>query len=162
TCHNVQSSGSEEDLEVADQDDAPGLRANHGLKQPAVGVGAVAVRDRAILLIERGQPPSKGLWSLPGGRVECGETMVEALRREVEEETGLKIEVGAIAGVVERIYPEEGFHYVIVDYFATVVSGTLRAGGEVTGARWAPLEEMGQLPLVPGLLEALEDFGVPF
>jgi 8-oxo-dGTP diphosphatase len=126
----------------------------------AVGVGAVAVRDGAILLIKRGRPPSEDRWSLPGGRPEWGETMVQALRREVEEETGLEVEVGALAGIVERLYPEEGFHYVILDCFVTVVSGTLRPGGDVTDARWVPLEEMDRLPLVPRLREALRDFGV--
>jgi 8-oxo-dGTP diphosphatase len=136
-----------------------GVRQEPG--RPELSVGAVAVRDGAILLIQRGQPPSLGLWSLPGGRVEWGETMVEALRREMEEETGLQAEVGRLAGVVERIYPEEGFHYIILDYFVTIVSGTLRPGGDVTGARWTPLEGLDRLPLAPGLIEALRDFGVP-
>lgn len=126
-----------------------------------MGVGAVAVRDNVILVVKRGRAPSKGLWSLPGGRVEWGETMAEALRREVEEETGLEVEVGTLAGVVEHIYPEEGFHYVIVDSFVTVISGALRPGGDVTGARWVPLGEMAQLPLAPGLREALQDWGIP-
>lgn len=131
------------------------------LPQPQLGVGAVAVMDGAILLILRGQPPSKGAWSLPGGRVEWGEPMAEALRREVLEETGLVVAVGQVAGVVERIHPDEGFHYVIVDYHVQVTGGRLQAGGDVTDARWVPLGEIGRLPLAPGLVGALRDFGVP-
>lgn len=122
-------------------------------------MGGVVVRDGSILLILRGQAPSKGRWSLPGGRLEWGETLVEAVRREVREETGLDVEVGALAGMVERIYPPE-FHYVILDYFATVSGGHLRPGGDVTDARWVPLAEVAALPLADRLLEALRDFGL--
>ncbi|HEY8200513.1 MAG TPA: NUDIX hydrolase [Actinomycetota bacterium] len=127
-------------------------------RSPAVGVGGVARRDGAILLIRRGMPPSEGLWSVPGGRLEWGETLAEAVRREVLEETGLEVEAGDVAGVVERIY--EGFHYVIVDYFVTVLGGVLKAGGDVREARWVPEVEVTTLPLAPGLAEALRDFGV--
>jgi ADP-ribose pyrophosphatase YjhB (NUDIX family) len=123
-----------------------------------VGVGGVACRDGAILLIQRGTPPSEGLWSVPGGRVEWGEPLAEEVRREVLEETGLEVEVGEVAGVVERIY--EGFHYVIVDYFVTVLGGTLEAGGDVRDARWVPEADVAALPLAPGVAGALRDFGV--
>ena len=137
-------------------------------RHPVVAVGAVAVNDGAILLVRRGQPPGEGRWSLPGGRVEWGEALTDALRREVEEETGLQVEVGRLAGVVERIHrdeglppghPEKGFHYVILDYFVTVTGGDLRPGGDVTAARWVRRAEMAQLPLSDGLLEALGEFG---
>jgi 8-oxo-dGTP diphosphatase len=126
-------------------------------RAPAVGVGGVAARDGSILLVRRGTPPSEGLWSVPGGRVEWGESLAEAVRREVLEETGLEVEVGEVAGIVERVY--EGFHYVIVDYFVQVVGGTLRAGGDVRDACWVPEAEIESLPLAPGLAEALRDFG---
>lgn len=124
---------------------------------PAVGVGGIALDGGSILLVRRGTPPSEGLWSVPGGRLEWGETMAEAVRREVLEETGLDVVVGRVAGVVERIY--EGFHYVIVDYFVEVVGGTLQAGGDVRDARWVPVAEVEALPLAPGVAQALRDFG---
>lgn len=126
--------------------------------RPEVAVGAIAVRDGSILLIRRGNPPSAGRWSVPGGRVEWGESLAEALAREVEEETGLVAEVGDLAGVVERQYP--GFHYVILDYFVTVTGGELRPGGDVTDARWVPSAGLAELDLAEGLLEAFQDFQV--
>lgn len=128
-------------------------------RRPEVAVGAVAVAGGSILLIRRGQPPAEGCWSLPGGRVEWDETLAGALGREVEEETGLTVDVGALAGVVERSYPPE-FHYVILDYFVTVTGGALRPSGDVTDARWVPLAELAALPLADRLLEALASFGV--
>jgi ADP-ribose pyrophosphatase YjhB (NUDIX family) len=83
--------------------------------------------------------------------------MAEAVRREVLEETGLEVEVGKVAGVVERM--QEGFHYVIVDYFVTVAGGTLRAGGDVLDVRWVPEAEVAALPLATGLAESLREFG---
>jgi len=97
---------------------------------------------------------------VPGGRVEWAEDMATALRREVAEETGLNVIVGELAGVVERIYPDQGFHYVILDYHVTVTGGKLRAGGDVTDARWVPLPGVPDLPLADGLLGSLRDFGV--
>lgn len=126
---------------------------------PEVAVGAVALREGALLLVRRGRPPSEGRWSLPGGRVEWGEPLAAALRREVEEETGLVVEPAGAAGVVERV--GEGFHYVIVDYFVTVTGGALRAGGDATAAEWVLLADLAERPLAPGLLDSLRDFGVP-
>jgi ADP-ribose pyrophosphatase YjhB (NUDIX family) len=117
-----------------------------------VAVGAVAVRDDGALLL--------GRWSLPGGRVDWGETLRDALRREVIEETGLEVAPGELAGLVERIHLAEGFHYVILDYHVTVTGGTLRPGSDVTDARWVVPSEMALLELSDGLLEALRDFGL--
>ena len=126
-----------------------------------MAVGAVAVRDDgALLLVRRGKAPALGRWSLPGGRVDWGETLRDALRREVIEETGLEVAPGELAGLVERIHLAEGFHYVILDYHVTVTGGTLRPGSDVTDARWVVPSEMALLELSDGLLEALRDFGL--
>jgi ADP-ribose pyrophosphatase YjhB (NUDIX family) len=121
----------------------------------------VALRDDgALLLVRRGKAPALGRWSLPGGRVDWGETLSDALRREVVEETGLEVAPGKLAGLVERIHLDEGFHYVILDYHVTVTGGTLRPGSDVTDARWVLPSEMVRLELSDGLLEALRDFGL--
>ena len=126
-----------------------------------VAVGAVAVRDDgSLLLVRRGKAPALGRWSLPGGRVEWAEVLSEALRREVAEETGLEVTPGGLAGLVERIHPDEGFHYVILDYYVAVTGGTLRPGSDVTDARWVLPSELASLELSDGLLEALRDWGV--
>jgi 8-oxo-dGTP diphosphatase len=129
-------------------------------RAPSVGVGAVAVVNQEILLVRRGHAPSEGLWSLPGGRVEWAETLVEALEREVLEETGLQVEVGDVAGVVERIYADEDMHYVIIDYFVNLAGGKLRAGGDANEVAWVSLQDLGTINVVPRLIEVLHDFGV--
>ena len=130
-------------------------------RHPVVAVGAVAVRDDgALLLVRRGKAPALGRWSLPGGRVEWAEALSEALRREVAEETGLEVVPGELAGLVERIHLNEGFHYVILDYHVTITGGTLRPGSDVTDARWVLPSEVALLEVSDGLLEALRDFGL--
>ena len=123
-------------------------------------VGAV-VRDRSgrLLLVLRGHAPAAGTWSLPGGRVEPGESDVQALRREVAEETGLEVEVGSHVGTVERD-GSAGVRYEIYDYACTVTGGTLAAGDDAADVRWAADAEVRRLPCSPGLVEDLTDWGV--
>lgn len=128
-------------------------------RRPEVAVGAIARQGESLLLIRRGQPPAEGRWSVPGGRVEWDEPLAEAVCREVQEETGLQVEVSGLAGVVERRYPPR-FHYVILDYFVEVTGGELRPGGDVTEVRWATADDLRLLPLSDGLAEALRSFGV--
>jgi ADP-ribose pyrophosphatase YjhB (NUDIX family) len=103
---------------------------------PVVGVGAVVVIDRGVVLVRRSQAPLAGRWSLPGGRVELGETARRAVRREIEEETGLKVVVGPLLAVVDRIHRDRSgrvaYHYVVADYLCRRRGGTLRAGSDAS------------------------------
>jgi len=110
-------------------------------ERPIVGVGAVIVDGDRVLLARRAHEPLKGEWSLPGGAVEVGETLHEALVREVREETGLTIEIGPVIEVIDRIQRTDDdrveYHFVIVDYLCTAVgSGKLSAGSDADDVRW--------------------------
>jgi 8-oxo-dGTP diphosphatase len=123
-------------------------------------VGAVIKDGRGrLLLIKRGHSPGAGLWSLPGGRIEPGETDAEALIREMREETGLVIEAGPLIGTVRRPAQDGGL-FDIRDYAATVTGGTLRAGDDAADARWVAAGELEALPVTEGLVEALTSWGV--
>ncbi|WP_206184518.1 NUDIX hydrolase [Thermoactinospora rubra] len=122
-------------------------------------VGAIVVDGDRLLLVRRGRPPGQGLWSLPGGRVEPGESDEAALRREVREETGLLVEPGPFVGVVDRPGPG-GVVYDIRDYRATVTGGVLAAGDDAADVRWCPLPDLVRLPLSEGLLDALAAWGI--
>jgi ADP-ribose pyrophosphatase YjhB (NUDIX family) len=123
-------------------------------------VGAVVKDSRGqLLLIKRGHEPGAGLWSLPGGRIEPGETDAEALVREMLEETGLTVVPGRLVGQVRR--PGIAGDVIdIRDYAATVTGGALRAGDDAADARWVATEELGDLAVTDGLLAALTDWGV--
>jgi 8-oxo-dGTP diphosphatase len=124
-------------------------------------VGAIVLDGEGrLLLIRRGTPPGKGLWSLPGGRVEKGETDVEALTRELAEETGLHATVGPLVGSVLRPAPDGGV-YEIRDYACIVHGGTLLAGDDADDVRWVAPGELLMLPLTDGLLDALREWNVP-
>ncbi|MFC6081413.1 NUDIX hydrolase [Sphaerisporangium aureirubrum] len=118
-------------------------------------VGGVVLDDAGrFLLVRRGRPPGEGLWSLPGGRVEDGESDAEALRRELREETGVPVTVGALAGMVERPGPG-GVVYEIYDYLAAPGDGTPRPGDDAADVGWFTPAELARLPLTTGLLDAL-------
>jgi 8-oxo-dGTP diphosphatase len=120
---------------------------------PAIGVGAVVFDEqRRVLLIRRGARPALGQWSVPGGKLEPGETLAQACRREVLEETALSIEPRSVIAVVERII--EDFHYIIIDFLATPRqpgSPVLRAAADVSEARWVALSALEHYDLVEGL-----------
>ena len=127
--------------------------------RPEVCVGAVAVRDGHILLIRRGHGPAAGQWSVPGGRVEWGETLAAAVVREVAEETGLEVLCEGFADWVERI--GDRHHYVIADFWVTVLSDRRPvAGDDAAEARWIPLAELDDLDLTSGLGDFLTRIGV--
>ncbi len=123
-------------------------------------VGAVVTDGRGrLLMIKRGHEPGAGLWSIPGGRIEPGETDEEALVREMFEETGLAVEVGRLIGRVQRPGPN-GTVIDIADYAATVTGGTLRPGDDAADARWVDLADLAWLEITEGLIQALTDWGV--
>jgi 8-oxo-dGTP diphosphatase len=117
------------------------------LARPVVGVGAVIWNEkREIVLIRRGQPPRKGDWSIPGGRVEWGETLRDAILREIKEETGLTVEILAPIETCDAVTRDETGavlrHYVLVDYTVRALGGELRAGSDAEDARWVPFEAL--------------------
>ena len=126
-------------------------------------VGAIVVDDDGrLLLVLRGQEPARGRWSVPGGRVEAGESDAEATAREVLEETAVEVRVGRLAGSVERDAPGGGV-YVIRDYLCRLEeagSTVVRAGDDADDAAWFTPAEVRALDTSPGLVEALEEWGV--
>jgi 8-oxo-dGTP diphosphatase len=116
--------------------------------RPIVGVGAIVLDGDRVLLVKRAHEPLKGEWSVPGGAVDVGETLEEAIRREVREETCLDIEVGPIVDVLDRIrYDPDGrvkFHYVLVDFVCRPVSGTLQCASDAEEATWAERGDLGR------------------
>jgi 8-oxo-dGTP diphosphatase len=126
--------------------------------RPVIGVGGVIIDQGRTVLIRRGTEPLLGEWSIPGGSVEVGETLEQAVRRELREETGLEVCVLELIELFDRIYPDEGsaavngkkkprFHYVIADYLCALVGGEPRAGSDVTDIALAREEELGGFKL---------------
>lgn len=113
--------------------------------RPVVGVGGVVVQGGRALIVKRAHEPRKGEWSLPGGLVELGETLIDAARREIKEETGLDVDVGEVVEVFDRVHHLDGrvrYHFVIVDYLCHPTGGTLRAGDDAEQVAWVTAEEL--------------------
>jgi 8-oxo-dGTP diphosphatase len=114
--------------------------------RPVVGVGAVIVENDRVLLIQRGNAPMQGEWSLPGGALELGETLEEGVKREVLEETGLQVEPVAKVEVFDRIAHDESgrvqYHYVLVDFLCSVTGGDAACASDATDLRWAARDEL--------------------
>lgn len=131
--------------------------------RPLVGVGAVIIRDNEILLVRRGQPPAEGSWSIPGGKVELGETLVDALCREIKEECNLDIEVGPPIAVLDSIVRSSSgqvlYHYALVDFWVYSVRGTAISSSDAREVRWVPLAEVSALQITQGLVPLLDHLG---
>jgi 8-oxo-dGTP diphosphatase len=127
------------------------------LPVPAIGVGGIVFNcQKQVLMIQRNQPPAMGFWSIPGGKLEPGESLAEACQREIKEETGLETKVKNIVAVAERRI--EGFHYFIIDFLAILMDETNIfpiAQSDVAKARWISLEHLTNYDLVAGLAEII-------
>lgn len=115
-------------------------------EHPIVGVGAVILKEGKLLLVKRGNEPAKGKWSIPGGVVELGENLEEAVTRETKEETGLDVEAQRLVDVVDQMETDEAgrvkYHFVIVDYLLKIKSGEAIAGSDVDELKWVALNEV--------------------
>ena len=122
--------------------------------RPVAGVGGIVLQDDQVLLVLRGRPPQKGLWSIPGGAIELGEPLTEAVAREVREESGLEVRVVELIEVLERVIRDhEGkveYHYVLMDYLCEPIGGSLRAGDDAAEAAWTRLDSLEELPMTGG------------
>ena len=128
--------------------------------RPVVGVGAIITDGDRVLLVRRGREPSKGLWSIPGGMLELGESLVEGIRREVREEVGLEVRVLEIVEVLDRvIYDDDGkieYHYVLVDYVCKPLSGTLRVADDADAAEWVNRRDVSSYEITKGTPAVIE------
>jgi 8-oxo-dGTP diphosphatase len=128
--------------------------------RPVLGVGALILDAGRVLLVERGKPPLVGYWSFPGGVVETGERLEDALVREVWEETGLNITAESIAAVFERIIPDQSggceYHYVLVDFYCTVRGGELRAGDDSNKTQWFDIDKLDAVTLTEGTRQVIK------
>jgi len=124
-----------------------------------VGVGGVVIANRRALLVRRGSEPLKGEWSIPGGTLELGETLVEGVRRELREETGVEVRVLDLIEVFERIFPDQSgrpkYHFVILDYLCEAVNGTPRPGSDVTEIAQVREDELERYHLTPTVRRVL-------
>ncbi|MGQ9679242.1 MAG: NUDIX hydrolase [Candidatus Bathyarchaeia archaeon] len=120
---------------------------------PIPGVAAVIISNDAILLVKRGHEPSKGVWGLPGGVVELGETIEEAVRREVKEETGVEVSPVRLLTVLDSITKDKSgrirYHYILFEFLCKFLRGELKAYSDVQDAMWVSLSSLGAVDIMP-------------
>lgn len=129
-------------------------------RHPIVGVGGVVIQGESVLLIRRGREPLKGEWSIPGGMLELGESLEEGVKREVLEETGMKVRPLEVLTVFDRIQKNGGrvqYHYVIVDYLCRATGGRLKSASDVLDARWVKREELARYKITPKATAVITD-----
>ena len=128
-------------------------------ESPLVGVGAIIIERGRVVLVKRGHPPLAGEWSIPGGALEVGETLREAVVREVLEETGMVVEPGDLLGVYDRLSRDKKgrtlYHYVLIDFLCHRLHGEPRAAGDAAAARWFTKHEIEKLSLHPQTQEVI-------
>ena len=133
---------------------------------PRAAVGAIVLDADQVLLVRRGEAPSRGRWSVPGGLIHLGERIEDAVAREIKEECGLEIQIIGLCGVIDRVVPGESpqpggtppvrYHYIIIDYVAEPVGGTLQAGSDAAEARWVPVADLGHYMTTDGLASMIQ------
>lgn len=128
--------------------------------QPIIGLGAIVWKDGRVLMVQRGRPPRAGIWSLPGGAQDLGESVADGIRREIAEETGVQIELLGLVEVIDSIQRDADgrirYHYTIVDYVARWVSGEAVAGDDAAAVAWVDPADLHRLDLWDETIRVIE------
>jgi len=128
--------------------------------QPIVGLGAIVWKDGRVLMVQRGKPPRAGIWSLPGGAQDLGESVADGIRREIAEETGIEIELLGLVEVIDSVQRDvDGrvrYHYTIIDYVARWVSGEAVAGDDAAAVAWIDPAELHRMDLWDETIRVIE------
>jgi 8-oxo-dGTP diphosphatase len=126
---------------------------------PSVG-GVVFDREGRVLLIRRGRAPAQGKWSVPGGVIKLGENMEEALKREIFEECGVRVDVDSLLVASSRVVRNEDgkvqYHFVILDYLCQYIDGVPKAGSDACDVRWVAMDQLSEMDLTEGILEVIQ------
>ena len=158
---NKKGPAGNERLISANTNNPNGMNQSAPGSWPQTAVGAVVFRDNRVLLVKRGRPPNKGIWTLPGGRVKSGETLQKAAEREILEETGIVIRAGSPIYVFDYIEKNKighlKYHYVIIDLAADYVSGDLNPGDDAEDAAWIAAEKLIDLGVNQRVRDLLKD-----
>lgn len=128
--------------------------------QPIVGLGAIVWKDGRVLMVQRGKPPRAGIWSLPGGAQDLGESVADGIRREIAEETGIEIELLGLVEVIDSVQRDADgrvrYHYTIIDYVARWVSGEAVAGDDAAAVAWIDPADLQRMDLWDETIRVIE------